>query len=188
MRFDTLPNLRKQRGVALLIALMVLLVLTLLGLTSSNVSVMQERMSSNAREYNDAFQTAEQTLREIEDRLRSPGTGGLGVIPRWSDDATLASLINDCTLERRFGGNWDSVAWRTAPTTENDYIVIELGDYINPATNLIQASACRPSAPVTRPDGTPVDGQYYLIVARAFGPGEGTRRSQVVAQTIFYWP
>ncbi|MEE4331535.1 MAG: PilX N-terminal domain-containing pilus assembly protein, partial [Wenzhouxiangella sp.] len=76
-RFSGGPQ--RARGVTLLIGLMILLVLIILGLTSSNVSMMQERMAGNFRESNLAFQAAEDTLREIEMRLQGMGggTGGL---------------------------------------------------------------------------------------------------------------
>ena len=180
-----------QRGAALFIGLMFLLILTLLGLTASNVSIMQERMASNVREYNEAFQRAEATLREIEQRLVLVGqgtTGGLPVLPHWADDATLVALSNDCTLEQRYGDDWDSAPWQTAPTTGNDYFVIELGRFVNPNTGLIQASPCRPEETSQSLDGASIRNSYYLIVARAFGPGDASRRAEAMVQTIFYWP
>jgi len=58
---------RKQRGVVLYVALILLILLTLLGIAGMQVSSMQERMSSAWRASNIAFQNAEsQTkLREI---------------------------------------------------------------------------------------------------------------------------
>ncbi|QKK03743.1 MAG: hypothetical protein HND55_14365 [Pseudomonadota bacterium] len=184
-------SVSRQRGVALFVGLMILLMLTLLGLTSSNVSIMQERMASNVREYNVAFQQAEATLREIEDRLvqmAAGTTGGLPVIPTWADDLNLVNMPNDCTLERRYGVDWDNVPWQTAPTTGNDFFIIALGDYINPNTGLPQGSACRPMDDNQRSDGTPVSDRYYLVLARAFGPGDASRRAEALVQTIFFWP
>ncbi|NBB93053.1 MAG: hypothetical protein GVY32_07795 [Gammaproteobacteria bacterium] len=178
---------------ALVVGLMFLLLLTLLGLTSSNVSVMQERMASNVREYNIAFQEAEATLREIERRLVqiAQGTsGGIPPAPGWADDINLVNLPNDCTLERRYGVDWDSVPWLTAPDTQNDYYIIALSDFINPNTGLPQGSACRPMDDNQRPDGSLISDRYYLVLARAFGPGaaDGGRRAEALVQSIFFWP
>ncbi len=57
---------KKQQGVALFMALVMLLILTLLGLSSIQSTSMQERMSRNARDSNLAFQGAESAIREAE--------------------------------------------------------------------------------------------------------------------------
>lgn len=62
---------RSQRGVALFVALIMLLLLTLLGVTGMQVATMQERMSSSYREGNMAFQNTEQQLSIGEATLRS---------------------------------------------------------------------------------------------------------------------
>lgn len=57
---------RRQQGVALYVALIMLLLLTLLGLAALQVTSMQERMSGNFRTFNLAFNRAEDALRETE--------------------------------------------------------------------------------------------------------------------------
>jgi type IV pilus assembly protein PilX len=57
---------RRQQGVALYVALIMLLLLTLLGLAALQVTAMQERMTGNYRTFNLAFNRAEQTLRQAE--------------------------------------------------------------------------------------------------------------------------
>lgn len=175
----------RQNGVALFVSLIILLMLTLIGLAASQITVQQERMAGNVRESNQAFQEAEATLREIEQRVRllaQGQTGGLGTIPLWGDDPQLVDLRNDCTLERRYGGEWDDVPWREAPTTGNDYYVIDLSDYI--VSGLPVGSSCRPVMEA----GTTAVGEYYLILARAYGPGDASRRAEAVVQSIFFWP
>ena len=53
----SLPN--RQRGVVLLVSLMLLLMLTILALTATNRSTLQERMAANSQDSNLAFQAAE---------------------------------------------------------------------------------------------------------------------------------
>lgn len=60
-----------QRGVALFVALIILLLLTLLGVTGMQVATMQERMSSGYRAGNMAFQNSEQQLAMTESTLRN---------------------------------------------------------------------------------------------------------------------
>lgn len=56
----------KQSGSVLILSLVVLLVLTLLGLSGMNTTIMQERMAGNVQEMNSAFQAAEAGLRDGE--------------------------------------------------------------------------------------------------------------------------
>jgi len=62
---------QRQRGVALFVALIMLLLLTLLGVTGMQVATMQERMSAGYRAGNLAFQNTEQQLSITESTLRN---------------------------------------------------------------------------------------------------------------------
>lgn len=50
---------RQQRGIVLVTALVFLVILTLLGITSMSTNTLEERMAANAQDVNRAFQTAE---------------------------------------------------------------------------------------------------------------------------------
>src|SRR6185369_1363363 len=56
----------RQRGVALVVALVLLLVATLIGLAASRGTMLQERMSGNTFDRSLAFQRAESALRAAE--------------------------------------------------------------------------------------------------------------------------
>ena len=58
-----------QRGVALVVSLVLLLVATLIGLASVRGTNLQERMSSNMYDRSLAFQRAESALRAAEDAI-----------------------------------------------------------------------------------------------------------------------
>ena len=60
---------RRQRGAALVVALIMLLVMTVLGITAMQVTRMEERMAGNSRDVNLAFQAAEAGLRDAEGRI-----------------------------------------------------------------------------------------------------------------------
>jgi type IV pilus assembly protein PilX len=53
---------RRQRGVALVVALVFLLMLTILGVSTMNTSALEGRMAGNTQENNRAFQGAESAL------------------------------------------------------------------------------------------------------------------------------
>ncbi len=63
---NTLIDKRTQRGSAMFLALMILVVLTLLGVFASSSGVMQERMSGNYRDATRAFESAESGSRWVE--------------------------------------------------------------------------------------------------------------------------
>jgi len=61
----TLPS-KKQSGVVLVISLVMLLLLTLIGLTGMQTTTLEEKMAGNSKDRNIAFQAAESTLAVAE--------------------------------------------------------------------------------------------------------------------------
>jgi len=61
---------KHQTGAALIVSLMLLIVLTLLGLSGMQSTIMQERMSNNVRDKGTAFQAAESAIRTGEDWVK----------------------------------------------------------------------------------------------------------------------
>lgn len=59
--------MNKQTGSALIISLLMLLVMTMLGITSMSTSTLQEKMAANDRNQKVAFQNAEIALNDSED-------------------------------------------------------------------------------------------------------------------------
>lgn len=169
---------RTQSGVALVIALVFLLVLTLLGLSSSNVGILQERMAGNVQDTNLSFQRSERTLRTIEQRVRAlseGGSGGLGVIPSWAEEGLE---VGDCTLSRAYGG-LENAPWNATPGgLGTEYLIIDLGNL--EVDGIPTPSGCTPMSEQSGPLG-----EYYLVVARAPGNMNNT---ETILQTIFYWP
>lgn len=83
---------QKQTGVALVITLIMLVLLTMIGLTGMNVTSLEEKMAGNKKEHNVAFQTAEIALREAETYLNG--------IANLSDfDGTKAGFISEATAD-----------------------------------------------------------------------------------------
>lgn len=58
-----------QRGAALIVALIMLVIMTMLGLTTMNTSVTEERMAGNARNKQLSFDSAEAGVRDGEGRI-----------------------------------------------------------------------------------------------------------------------
>lgn len=188
-------SVSRQKGAALFISLMFLILLTLIGLSAANVGILQERMAGNVRESNIAFQTAEAALRDIERRVQDVtmgGGGGLGVIPNWNDfqtdfgvargDCSLSMIEQDDDFESL---DWDRVA--ELDDAEDDlgdaeYVIVELSG--GSSGGQVVGSACRPMQ--SQDSGKPgTDAVFYMIMTRAQGPA-GT--ANAVVQSIYFWP
>lgn len=108
--FSDSRTLPRQRGAALVIALIMLLVMTVLGLTAMQVTRMEERMAGNSRDVNLAFQGAEAGLRDSEARIAAMTTRPLP--------------CSSAPCQVWVGGQWPSdlrdelVAWWTTNGTE----------------------------------------------------------------------
>lgn len=60
------PSYDTQKGAALAVSLIILMVLTMVGITGMQTTTMEEKMAGNNRDYNLAFQAAEAALRNAE--------------------------------------------------------------------------------------------------------------------------
>lgn len=61
----------KQRGVALVVSLVFMLLLTLIGISAMQTTILNGKMAGNARDLNQAFQAAESALRAGETQVES---------------------------------------------------------------------------------------------------------------------
>ncbi|TCT22889.1 pilus assembly PilX family protein [Thiobaca trueperi] len=67
----------RQHGTVLVIGLILLLLMTLIGVTAIQTTSLDERMAGNARDRNLAFQAAEAALREAEQNVTKTSTPDL---------------------------------------------------------------------------------------------------------------
>lgn len=67
MRQIDISSMPKQQGAVLMISLMILLVMTLIGVTAMGTSTMEEKMAGNERDLTLAFHAAEAALRQGEE-------------------------------------------------------------------------------------------------------------------------
>jgi type IV pilus assembly protein PilX len=92
---------RDQRGVALIVVLILLIVMSILGIAIMRSSAMQERMSANLRDRSIAFQAAEGALRFAQNQVLGGGSwdtqiptdddcGASGICPTGSDPVWMS--------------------------------------------------------------------------------------------------
>ncbi|MEX0619817.1 MAG: PilX N-terminal domain-containing pilus assembly protein [Pseudohongiellaceae bacterium] len=105
---------QRQSGVALILSMIFLLVVTLLATGSMESSILEERMAGNLRSHNLAFQAAESSLKSGEGWLQSqvllPGTSSDGSTVVWSSNAPDPDSDGDEWWEERDGVWWNSNA------------------------------------------------------------------------------
>jgi type IV pilus assembly protein PilX len=86
-----------QSGAVLVVSLLLLLVMTVLALTASQTTRLQERMAGNARDLDLAFQASEAGLRAAEIRIDDTVAINAGQ----NNDCAGAEDIQDCEVAAR---------------------------------------------------------------------------------------
>jgi type IV pilus assembly protein PilX len=100
---------QKQQGVTLVIGLIFLILLTLLGIAATQTNIMQEKMASNLRDRETAFEAAEAALRDAETDLMSGRiSGATGFI---SGCNTSGTYKGQCLPSSTDIPIWLSVDW-----------------------------------------------------------------------------
>lgn len=104
----------KQKGTILVISLLILVVLTIIGVSSMGSSSLQERMAGNFRDRQIAFQAAEMTLAYAEDFARD----SIVSTSVFNDTNGLYSKGNGPTSQDAFTTSWwTGTNSRVMPTT-----------------------------------------------------------------------
>lgn len=163
----------RQDGAVLIVSLLILILLTLLGLTAIQAGTVQERIAGNTRNLDVAFQAAEAALREAEDRLDNPSvpvTNGsvtgwyhwsLAPAPRWKTPSTWDTFGN---IDYVLGSD---AGWPVARAPE--FAIEELPPMPDTGGSLDA------SAPVS-------EDVMYRVSARGFG---GNQNTFVILQTTY---
>lgn len=176
-QYPTFRSPRQQRGVALLVVLMLLLVMTLLGLASLRGSIMEERMSANLFDRGLMFQAAEAALRQGEDfagttrpsQYDAACTNGLCTAPSTTADVTF---VNRWLLP--------NPPYKVAATVTSGALTVTPGYFIEFMGTAPNWPGCDRENPIQ----AGCLGPRYRVTARATAAG----RSQVILQSSFTSP
>jgi type IV pilus assembly protein PilX len=176
----------RQRGAALITSLLLLIVLTLIGITVMQVSRMQERMTGNARDLNTAFQSAEAALRNGEELIRvqtsQPVPCSAAPCTFWTQGTFMSTATFVATplgtVDSLTPAWWDANATQfkddagnvslTGPKSDPEYIIEDVGF----------VSTTGPEIGVDPPVGR----EFYQISARSTGASGLT---DVVVQSTY---
>ncbi len=112
-----------QKGAALAVSLIMLLVLTMVGVIGMQTTTMEEKMSGNGRDYNLAFQSAEIGLRAAETYLE-----GLITTTDFDSGTTNDGLISETETDPDYfsSDTWYSTNGSTVGSVQPPYLVSSL--------------------------------------------------------------
>ncbi len=176
-----------QRGATLVLALILLLVLTLLGLASMQNTQLQERMAGNFADRNNAFQLAELAARTAERNHRALLEADAEVMfPEWPQQCpeplgcsgTSAILVQECM---------DNIPWTPVAlqgingTAEFSVLQLPVDRCFDRTGRAREAG----DGSGTGGFGSLRDDQLIAIVARGQG---ATGASRVLVQTVYNGP
>ncbi|PPK77940.1 type IV pilus assembly protein PilX [Methylobacter tundripaludum] len=151
-------SFKHQSGVVLPVSMIMLLLLTLISVTASQVTGLEEKMAGNSRDANLAFQAAEAALRAGEAATSGSPTLYTGIQPiDWTNAAV--TTYSSGTL--------------TGISSAPRYIIEDLGSTGG-------AAECSPCEAGTPPSSG--GSRLYRITARGTG---GTTNAVVVLQSIY---
>ena len=159
-----------QLGAVLVTALIYLLVLSMLGISSMRGTAMEERMASNSWEHSRAFQAAESALLDAgqwflfqPDLIDSSSDGSTGV---WASGSAAQRVVN-ATFD------WSTEGIVYGASSGNSSALF--GDLYQPPRYVIEEAGFEPSDndPDTLAKKTGVF--YYSVSAIGYGRSEGSR-------------
>lgn len=164
----------QQQGVALIVTLILLLVLTVTGVAGMFGSVLQERMAANLQDRQQVFQATEAALRLCAQRVVTGATTATGLAAAAERAAFAGGAASAPATAERFAV--DQALSAQGSTTYQLACLIEFSGLVDAAR--IGGSLSRPLAPA--------DLVAYTVTAsgaRAAGEGAAAQRPSVLLQT-----
>ncbi len=178
---------RTQRGVALVVALILLVLITLVGLASVHSTIMQQRMSANQYDREQAFQSAEAAIRAASAQLATTPpviwhncqAGGITCLPNPFNDPTLTKDSINTVSKGTAAGNYTATS---TAASQPQFVVENMGNWVDQTTNtgFGQTGNSR-NYGVQGNSGTAV---FYRITARSGDPAVVGDRAVVTIQAI----
>jgi len=167
----------KQRGSVLLISLVILMILTLVGVSSMRNTTMEEKMAGNMRDKGLSFQAAEATLRAAEKYIED------NVISTQAFDTNGSDGLYDKSNLRL----WRTLAWDDNDSIEysdfdSSYQIAESPRYIIQHISSIATDPNNLNLNNYGPETGSGTIEMFLITARATG---GSGNAPVFLQTTY---
>ncbi|MEE9338526.1 MAG: pilus assembly protein [Methylococcaceae bacterium] len=173
MKAKAINTTNKQAGAILVVSLIILLIMTLLGVSVMSVNILEEKMVNNDRQYKEALHAAELTLREAE-KLIDPDATYSGELT--TDQTTASNRGLYLATAAPTGGWWTGVSW-----SNSNQVRESSSSSTNKAIHYIVEQL--PAAPADSLEaGLSVTKKYYRITSRAVIAGSNAK---VILQTTY---
>lgn len=178
---------RRQRGVALVVALLLLIVITLVGLAAVRGTIMQQRMASNQFDRQIAFQSAEAAMRAAQARVAS-NPGDIARNCQAGGVYCQANPFNDPNLDQSkiipvvSGTGAGQFAASSLAVSQPQYVIENMGNWYDPSTSTGYGQSA--NAHNYGAQGTSTTSVYYRVTARSGNPAAVGDRAVVVLQSI----
>ncbi len=171
----------RQRGISLLIVLILLLVTTMLGIVVLRGTLLEERMSANLYDRSLAFQAAESALRQAEAAVLAAVTAGNPIGVDCSAPATSCPLV-PVDAYTGTSANWidDAVSTQVLSAGRPQYHIQFMGR--RDSTDVLSLGSSANANQYGGGGGIPLE-SFYRIVSRSHNPGNASARSVVVLQS-----
>ena len=186
-RRSAMPTRTAQRGVALVIALILLVVLTLVGFAAIRGTLIQQKMASNQYDRQIAFQSAEAALRAAKLRI-SGNPAEIARNCRTGSTVCLSNPFNDSNLptgsiyevgEGTAAGQFSASAMAAS---KPQYVIENMGNWADPESDTgFDQSANSYNYGNSGGSTTAI---YYRITARSGDPAVVGDRAVVILQAI----
>jgi len=154
-----------QKGAALIVSLIFLMIMTILAISMSQTTSLEERMAGNARDTNSAFQGAETAVI----------SGQTAVVNSAPDDSTLVSNTIDTTVQND--------TWWTANGIEFGTTSQDMPKLNSDPHYVVRARALRVGHGTLNPASNDHRTSYYEVVGRSRGTSSDSEAvtSEIVA-------
>ena len=188
------PRPANQRGVALVVALILLIVITLVGLAAVRGTIMQQKMTANFYDREIAFQATEAALRQAEALVHQASVVPSATSPAvlgFDCRAPLGTIGNTCLpdpfndtnvpvtqIKTVAKGSFDAGSLSIA---QPQYVIEYMGNFQIPSPTVKQLSNCSGYAPC----GNNNTADFYRITARSGDPALVQGRAAVELQTMY---
>ncbi len=174
---DRMSFTTKQQGAVLVVGLIMLLVMTLIGLSAMRSTILEEKMAGNFRDSNIAFQAAEAALRDGEKDVLCQGG--------CTRNPAISGLINfDASCTAGLCGGWSPTVWTDATKMGNAVVygtytaATAISGVAAPPKYLVEGRKCNAAGWATWKN-------CYQITATGFGGSLTTTR---ILQEVYIMP
>jgi type IV pilus assembly protein PilX len=170
---NTAAKAARQRGAVLLVSLIMLLILTLLGVSSMDTSLLELKMTNNFQQQVQAMNEAEQNLlvgeMDVEALVNNP--------QRFNFNTADDGYYNSST-DMEDVRDWSSLSVIPGAGTDQGYVVEYLGTKNLPGNSI-----------ALDPDGgTPGDSVHAYVISARSKVGKGAQRTVQSSYTTFAAP